>query len=212
MDKYSVIKSLIRRTIMSKSRLNYEMSAGTVWYAPHVCLPSELHCLRLIDCEVQGFPNLVQSFAWGTYLGSHVCRGFCGYLFRCRLNSALSGFMISSSRILPFYNRQLVQQCSRYVITILIHVPMPSINATPGARLTKAYDVTIQRYRNSHAKIHDSKMHILRCMGSKFCVKFQRCPLKFHTKFEPIHRKICILWGGKNLTTYDIFELWHLKS
>ena len=53
----------------------------------------------------------------------------------------------------------------------------------PGARLTKAYDVTIQRYRNSHAKIEDSKMHILRCMGSKFCVKFQRCPLKFHTKF-----------------------------
>ena len=26
-------------------------------------------------------------------------------------------------------------------------------------------------------------MHILRCMGSKFCMKFQRCPLKFHTKF-----------------------------
>ena len=35
----------------------------------------------------------------------------------------------------------------------------------PGARLTKAYDVTIQRYRNSHAKIEDSKMPILRCMG-----------------------------------------------
>ena len=52
-----------------------------------------------------------------------------------------------------------------------------------GARLTKAYDVTIQRYRNSHAKIEDSNMHILRCMGSKFCVKFQRCPLKFYTKF-----------------------------
>ena len=51
-----------------------------------------------------------------------------------------------------------------------------------GARLTKAYDVTIQRYRNSHAKIEDSKIHILRCMGSKFCVKFQRCPLIFHTK------------------------------
>ena len=44
----------------------------------------------------------------------------------------------------------------------------------PRARLTKAYDVTIQRYRNSHAKNEDSKMHILRCMGSKFCVKFQR--------------------------------------
>ena len=26
-------------------------------------------------------------------------------------------------------------------------------------------------------------MHILRCMGSKFCVKFQGAPLKFHTKF-----------------------------
>ena len=26
-------------------------------------------------------------------------------------------------------------------------------------------------------------MHILRCMGSKFRVKFQRPPLKFHTKF-----------------------------
>ena len=52
-----------------------------------------------------------------------------------------------------------------------------------GARLTKAYDVTIQIYRNSHAKIGNSKMHILRCMGSKFCVKFQRCPLKFHTNF-----------------------------
>ena len=26
-------------------------------------------------------------------------------------------------------------------------------------------------------------MHILRCMGLKFCVKFQRAPLKFHTKF-----------------------------
>ena len=27
-------------------------------------------------------------------------------------------------------------------------------------------------------------MHILQCMGSKFCVKFQRCPLKFHTKLR----------------------------
>ena len=58
-----------------------------------------------------------------------------------------------------------------------------SNNGDPGARLTKAYDVTIQRYRNLHAKIEDSKIHILRCMGSKFCVKFQRFPLKFHTKF-----------------------------
>ena len=78
-----------------------------------------------------------------------------------------------------------------------------------GARLTKAYDVTIQRCRKSHAKIEDSKMLILRCLGSNFCVKFQRCPLKFHTKFWT---KICMLWGVENLTTYDILELWHLKS
>ena len=45
-------------------------------------------------------------------------------------------------------------------------------NGIPGARLTKAYDVTIQRYRNTHEKIQDSKMHILRCMGSKFHTKF----------------------------------------
>ena len=69
------------------------------------------------------------------------------------------------------------------------------------------------RYRNSHTKIEDSKIHILRCMGSKFCVKFQRCPLKFHTyNFEPIHRKICISQGVQNLTTYDISELWHFSS
>ena len=34
-----------------------------------------------------------------------------------------------------------------------------------GAPLTKVYDVTIQRYRNSHAKIEDSTMPTLRCMG-----------------------------------------------
>ena len=27
-------------------------------------------------------------------------------------------------------------------------------------------------------------MHILWCMGSKFCLKFQRVPLKFHTNFS----------------------------
>ena len=81
-----------------------------------------------------------------------------------------------------------------------------------GARLTKDYDVTIQRYRNSHAKIHDSKMHILRCMDSKFVWNFKGALWNFTQKFEPIRRKICILRGGKNLMTYDILDLWHLKS
>ena len=77
----------------------------------------------------------------------------------------------------------------------------------PGARLTKAYDVTIQRCRKSHAKIEDSKMHILRCMSTKFCVKFQRCPLKFHTKFwthTPQNMYFMRCWK------FD--DLWYLKS
>ena len=45
-------------------------------------------------------------------------------------------------------------------------------SARLGTRLSKAYGVTMQRYRNLHAIIQDSKIHILRCMGSKFCVKF----------------------------------------
>ena len=44
-----------------------------------------------------------------------------------------------------------------------------------GARLTKAYDVTIHRYRNSYTKIEDSKMQILRCMGSN--LKFSNVPI-----------------------------------
>ena len=39
-------------------------------------------------------------------------------------------------------------------------------------------DIVTHRQKNEN-----SKMQILRCMGSKFCVKFQRRPLKFHTKF-----------------------------
>ena len=80
-------------------------------------------------------------------------------------------------------------------------------NNSTGARLTKAYDVTNQRCRKSHAKIEDSKMHILRCMGSKFCMKFQRCPLKFHTKFwthTPQNMHFMRCWK------FD--DLWYLKS
>ena len=35
-----------------------------------------------------------------------------------------------------------------------------SSNNSNRDRLTKAYGVTIQRYRNSHANIEDSKMHV----------------------------------------------------
>ena len=82
----------------------------------------------------------------------------------------------------------------------------------PGACLTNGYGVTIQMYRNWHAIIKDSKIYILRCVASKCSVKFQRCTLKFHKKIwththQKLHFTRC--W---NLTTYDILELWHLKS
>ena len=49
-----------------------------------------------------------------------------------------------------------------------------------------------------------SKTRILRCMGSKFCVKFQRYPLKFYAKF----------WShtpqNMHFRMLSTFELWHL--
>ena len=86
----------------------------------------------------------------------------------------------------PFYFASSVviyDSIYTYIYNMYIYIHIPVVTLFPATRLTKAYDVTIQRYRNSRAKIEDSKMHILRCMGSKPCVKFQRCPLKFHTKF-----------------------------
>ena len=52
----------------------------------------------------------------------------------------------------------------------------------------------------------------MRCMDPKFYVQFHGCLLKFHTNFEPIHYKGYIVRGIKCLTTFDILELWHLKS
>ena len=79
----------------------------------------------------------------------------------------------------------------------------------PANSLTKAYDVTIQRYRNSHAKIEDSKMHILRCMGLKFCVKFQRRPLKISKKiFNPYPYTHTQLWHLKFLTLSETGPWW----
>ena len=43
-----------------------------------------------------------------------------------------------------------------------------TVNLT--THLTKAYDVTIQRYRKSHTEIRDNKVQTLRCVGSKFRV------------------------------------------
>ena len=47
------------------------------------------------------------------------------------------------------------------------------------------------RFKNMHELLnlralkfsHVNKIHIFQCMGKIFCVKFQRYPLKFHTKY-----------------------------
>ena len=46
----------------------------------------------------------------------------------------------------------------------MYYVPITQLT---GARPTKSYDVTIQRYRNSHATIEDSKMRIFAVYGYK---------------------------------------------
>ena len=64
---------------------------------------------------------------------------------------------------------------------------------------------------------HTQKCKTVKCIF--FCVwvqnfvwNFKGHLWNFTQKFEPILRKIRFLRGGKNLTTYDILELWHLKS
>ena len=48
--------------------------------------------------------------------------------------------------------------------------------------------------------------------GFKILSEISKGTFEISQNFEPIHHKICILRGVKNLTTYDILELWHLKS
>ena len=64
---------------------------------------------------------------------------------------------------------------------------------------------------------HTQKLKTVKCMFcgvwvQNFVWNFKGALWNFTQNFEPIHRKICILRGFKNLTTYDILELWHLKS
>ena len=82
-----------------------------------------------------------------------------------------------------------------------------------GARLTKAYDVTIKRYRDSHAKIQDSEMLILRCIGSIFFFyEISKLPFEISHKIWNPYTVKCILRGVKiwRLMTsysYDILRL-----
>ena len=48
--------------------------------------------------------------------------------------------------------------------------------------------------------------------GFKILCEISMLPFEISQNFEPMHRKIWILRGVKNLTTYNILGLWHLMS
>ena len=50
----------------------------------------------------------------------------------------------------------------------------------PGGRFKNTYELlNLRALKISHG----NKIYIFQCMGKIFCVEFQRCPLKFHTKY-----------------------------
>ena len=64
---------------------------------------------------------------------------------------------------------------------------------------------------------HTQKLETVKCIFcgvwvQNFAWNFKGALWNFTQNFEPIHRKICILRGVKDFTTYDILELWYLKS
>ena len=82
----------------------------------------------------------------------------------------------------------------------------------PGARLTTAFDVRIQSYRNFTQKLKAVKCIFCGVWVQNFVWNFKGHLWNFTQNFEPIHHKICNYRGVKNFTTYNIVELWHLKS
>ena len=143
----------------------------TRWYLTRIEINIILKIL-LGQLRFFAFNHLIMAPYW-----HHMARDLCQH-FQHRWNKSMTWAQDKSALI--FKGCSL--NSSGLHCNLTASMSIVSFNES-GARLTKAYDVTIQRYRNSHAKNEDSKMHILRCMGSKFRVKFQRCPLKFHTKF-----------------------------
>ena len=73
-----------------------------------------------------------------------------------------------------------------------------------GDRLTKAYDVTVQRHLNSHTKFEDSK-YISCGVWVQILCEISKVPFEFsHKILNSYTAKIYILWGVKSFPTYDI--------
>ena len=86
-------------------------------------------------------------------------------------------------------------------VVLLIHTTTPKAvikSKESGACLSKAYDITIQRYHKSHTKIKLVKYIFCSVWVQNFVWNFNGVLWNFTQHFEPIHCKICILWGVKN--------------
>ena len=71
-----------------------------------------------------------------------------------------------------------------------------------GARLTKADDVTIQRYRNSHAKIENSKNAYFAVYGFKILCEISKVPFEIsHKNLNPYTAKYAF---------YEVLKVWRL--
>ena len=88
-----------------------------------------------------------------------------------------------------------------------------------GSRMAVQGPVSLRLMTSQFKDIvtHTQKMKTVKCTlcgvwVQNFVWNFKGALWNFTQNFEPIHRKICILRGVKNSTTYDILELWHLKS
>ena len=85
--------------------------------------------------------------------------------------------------------------------------PVNLLNVTPGACLTKTYDITIQRYCKSQLNINVIKMHILLVYGFKILCEISKVPFEIsHKILNPFTTKLK-LWGVKSLVNYDILRV-----
>ena len=97
---------------------------------------------------------------------------------------------------------------SSHIILIPVWHPLPGQGPVSLRLMTSQFKDIVT---------HTQKSKTVKC---KFCGvwvqnfvwNFKGALWNFTQNFEPIHRKICILQGSKNFTTYDILKLWHLKS
>ena len=89
---------------------------------------------------------------------------------------------------------------------------MLSVYAVLGAVSLRLMTSQFQVIVNHKEKYQSVKCVFCGVWVQNFVWNFKGHLWNFTQDFEPIHRQICILRGVKNLTSYDILELWHLKS